>query len=183
MGKRRIEIAEIQDRAKKNVTFCKRRKGLFKKASELSSLCDAKVALIVFSSAGTLYTHGEVGTLIPYQPSSEPGEEEKIENSRGGFWWDKINLDEYDTVEKLEDLKNSLLDVRKALADLKMEKSSSASTATSSSTQVNETEINNDSLEGNNLGLSDDEIEDILGNYYSELASTATTHSELRMEL
>ncbi|KAJ8500694.1 hypothetical protein OPV22_011246 [Ensete ventricosum] len=37
------------------VTFSKRRRGLFKKAAELSVLCDADVALIVFSSTGKLF--------------------------------------------------------------------------------------------------------------------------------
>jgi len=39
------------------VTFCKRRNGLLKKAYELSVLCDAEVALIVFSSRGRLYEY------------------------------------------------------------------------------------------------------------------------------
>jgi hypothetical protein len=37
------------------VRFSKRRSGLFKKAFELSVLCDAQVALVVFSPAGRLY--------------------------------------------------------------------------------------------------------------------------------
>ncbi|KAG8383311.1 hypothetical protein BUALT_Bualt05G0171500 [Buddleja alternifolia] len=37
------------------VTFAKRRNGLLKKAYELSVLCDAEVALIIFSNRGKLY--------------------------------------------------------------------------------------------------------------------------------
>jgi hypothetical protein len=37
------------------VRFSKRRSGLFKKAHELSVLCDAQVALVVFSPAGRLH--------------------------------------------------------------------------------------------------------------------------------
>jgi len=39
------------------VTFSKRRRGLFKKALELSTLCDAEIALIVFSSTGKLFDY------------------------------------------------------------------------------------------------------------------------------
>ncbi|RVW97554.1 MADS-box protein SVP [Vitis vinifera] len=35
----------------------KRRRGLFKKAQELSTLCDAEIALIVFSAAGKLFEY------------------------------------------------------------------------------------------------------------------------------
>ena len=37
------------------VTFAKRRNGLLKKAYELSLLCDAEVALIIFSGRGRLF--------------------------------------------------------------------------------------------------------------------------------
>uniref|UniRef100_A0A453IYL6 MADS-box transcription factor n=1 Tax=Aegilops tauschii subsp. strangulata TaxID=200361 RepID=A0A453IYL6_AEGTS len=37
------------------VTFSKRRRGLFKKAEELSILCDAEVGLAVFSATGKLF--------------------------------------------------------------------------------------------------------------------------------
>lgn len=39
------------------MTFSKRRKGLFKKASELSVLCDAQIALIIFSPQGKLFQY------------------------------------------------------------------------------------------------------------------------------
>ncbi|XP_052155766.1 MADS-box transcription factor 58-like [Oryza glaberrima] len=47
----------IEDTADRQVTFCKRCNGLLKKAYELSMLCDAEVALIVFSSGGRLYEY------------------------------------------------------------------------------------------------------------------------------
>jgi len=55
MGRGKIEIKKIENRVHRQVTFCKRRGGLMKKARELSVLCDADVALIVFSSRGKLY--------------------------------------------------------------------------------------------------------------------------------
>jgi pheromone receptor transcription factor len=50
-GKQRINICYITNEDRRQVTFSKRRKGLFKKASELAQLCAAHVAVIVFSTA------------------------------------------------------------------------------------------------------------------------------------
>uniref|UniRef100_A0A452Y6R4 MADS-box domain-containing protein n=1 Tax=Aegilops tauschii subsp. strangulata TaxID=200361 RepID=A0A452Y6R4_AEGTS len=57
MGRGRIEIKRIENTTNRQVTFCKRRNGLLKKAYELSVLCDAEVALIVFSGRGRLYEY------------------------------------------------------------------------------------------------------------------------------
>nr|ABF57921.1 MADS-box transcription factor TaAGL2 [Triticum aestivum] len=57
MGRGRIEIKRIENTTSRQVTSCKRRNGLLKKAYELSVLCDAEVALIVFSSRGRLYEY------------------------------------------------------------------------------------------------------------------------------
>uniref|UniRef100_A0ACD6AJ02 Uncharacterized protein n=1 Tax=Avena sativa TaxID=4498 RepID=A0ACD6AJ02_AVESA len=51
----KVELRRIEDRTSRQVRFSKRRSGLFKKAFELSVLCDAEVALVVFSPAGRLY--------------------------------------------------------------------------------------------------------------------------------
>lgn len=51
----RVELRRIEDRTSRQVRFSKRRSGLFKKAHELSVLCEAEVALVVFSPAGRLY--------------------------------------------------------------------------------------------------------------------------------
>ncbi|XP_031120444.1 agamous-like MADS-box protein AGL62 [Ipomoea triloba] len=51
-GRQRIEMVKIQKKSSLEVTFSKRRSGLFKKASVLSTLCGADVAIIVFSPAG-----------------------------------------------------------------------------------------------------------------------------------
>jgi SRF-type transcription factor (DNA-binding and dimerisation domain) len=55
MGRGRVELKRIDNKINRQVTFAKRRNGLLKKAYELSVLCDAEVALIVFSSRGKLY--------------------------------------------------------------------------------------------------------------------------------
>lgn len=48
-------MKRIENKINRQVTFAKRRNGLLKKAYELSVLCDAEVALIVFSNRGKLY--------------------------------------------------------------------------------------------------------------------------------
>jgi len=55
MGRGKVELKRIENKINRQVTFAKRRNGLLKKAYELSILCDAEVALIIFSSRGKLY--------------------------------------------------------------------------------------------------------------------------------
>ncbi|KAK3011653.1 hypothetical protein RJ639_011327 [Escallonia herrerae] len=55
MGRGRVELKRIENKINRQVTFSKRRNGLLKKAYELSVLCDAEVALIVFSNRGKLF--------------------------------------------------------------------------------------------------------------------------------
>ncbi|KAM3225897.1 hypothetical protein ACQJBY_058548 [Aegilops geniculata] len=62
MGRGRVELKRIENKINRQVTFSKRRNGLLKKAYELSVLCDAEVALIIFSSRGKLYEFGSAGT-------------------------------------------------------------------------------------------------------------------------
>ncbi|XP_068656114.1 agamous-like MADS-box protein MADS2 [Aristolochia californica] len=55
MGRGKVELKRIENKINRQVTFSKRRNGLLKKAYELSVLCEAEVALIVFSNRGKLY--------------------------------------------------------------------------------------------------------------------------------
>lgn len=57
MTRAKIKIKKIDNITARQVTFSKRRRGLFKKAEELSVLCDADVGLIVFSSTGKLFDY------------------------------------------------------------------------------------------------------------------------------
>ncbi|KAM3264373.1 Agamous-like MADS-box protein AGL6 [Capsicum annuum] len=84
MGRGRVELKRIENKINRQVTFSKRRNGLLKKAYELSVLCDAEVALIIFSGRGKLYEFGNAGitkTLERYQrccinPQDNCGERE-----------------------------------------------------------------------------------------------------------
>ncbi|XP_050385065.1 MADS-box protein SOC1 isoform X2 [Argentina anserina] len=55
MVRGKTQMKRIENATSRQVTFSKRRSGLLKKAFELSILCDAEVALIIFSPRGKLY--------------------------------------------------------------------------------------------------------------------------------
>ncbi|XP_057769825.1 truncated transcription factor CAULIFLOWER A-like isoform X2 [Salvia miltiorrhiza] len=79
MGRGRVELKRIENKISRQVTFSKRRSGLWKKANEISVLCDAHVALIVFSTKGKLFefsSHSSMGRLLKrYEHhSGEPSE-------------------------------------------------------------------------------------------------------------
>ncbi|XWS61080.1 hypothetical protein CRYUN_Cryun07bG0095100 [Craigia yunnanensis] len=52
MVRGKIQMKQIENATSRQVTFSKRRNGLLKKAYELSVLCDAEVAVIIFSQKG-----------------------------------------------------------------------------------------------------------------------------------
>ncbi|KAK8948314.1 MADS-box transcription factor 6 [Platanthera guangdongensis] len=58
MGRGRVELKRIENKINRQVTFSKRRNGIMKKAYELSVLCDAEIALIIFSNRGKLFEFG-----------------------------------------------------------------------------------------------------------------------------
>ncbi|CAL9098940.1 unnamed protein product [Musa acuminata var. zebrina] len=57
-GRRKIEIKKIQNEDARHVCFSKRKAGIFAKASDISTLCGADVALVVYSPAGNPYSFG-----------------------------------------------------------------------------------------------------------------------------
>ncbi|XP_047323111.1 agamous-like MADS-box protein AP1 [Impatiens glandulifera] len=57
MGRGRVQLKRIENKINRQVTFSKRRGGLLKKAHEISVLCDAEVALIIFSHKGKLFEY------------------------------------------------------------------------------------------------------------------------------
>ncbi|CAN6585584.1 unnamed protein product [Malus baccata var. baccata] len=70
MGRGKVELKRIENPTSRQVTFSKRRNGLLKKAFELSILCDAEVALIIFSPSGKAYqfaSHDITRTISTYR--------------------------------------------------------------------------------------------------------------------
>jgi len=61
MGRRKIEIAYLNDDRVRKVTFCKRKGGLFKKADDLAKLCGVEVAVVI---CGESKTHEFASTSV-----------------------------------------------------------------------------------------------------------------------
>lgn len=69
MGRKKIRIERITDERNRQVTFTKRKNGLLKKARELSILCDAEIAVIIFSTTAAQtrlhdYCSADLTTLL-----------------------------------------------------------------------------------------------------------------------
>ncbi|CAN1184723.1 Agamous-like MADS-box protein AGL62 [Linum perenne] len=57
-GRQRVEMVKMMKDSNRQVTFSKRRSGLFKKASELCTLCGVDIAIIVFSPGQKVFSFG-----------------------------------------------------------------------------------------------------------------------------
>ncbi|KAJ2800151.1 hypothetical protein H4R20_004165 [Coemansia guatemalensis] len=62
MGRKKINISEIENSRQRTVTFARRRAGLIKKAHELSILCNLKVALVIFDSKNASHVYSSADT-------------------------------------------------------------------------------------------------------------------------
>ncbi|XP_020419202.1 MADS-box protein JOINTLESS isoform X1 [Prunus persica] len=62
MMRNKIKIKKIDYLPARQVTFSKRRRGLFKKAAELSVLCESEVAVVIFSATGKLFDYSSSST-------------------------------------------------------------------------------------------------------------------------
>ncbi|CAK7325490.1 unnamed protein product [Dovyalis caffra] len=89
MGRQKIKIEKISKKSHLQVTFSKRRAGLFKKASELSTLCGVDIAMIVFSPAQKAFSFGHPNVdsimdrfLTGNPPPSSSGMHQLIETQR-----------------------------------------------------------------------------------------------------
>ncbi|KAJ8540263.1 hypothetical protein K7X08_030182 [Anisodus acutangulus] len=131
---KKIEIKQIIKEASRMVTFSKRRKGLFKKASQLESMTGARVAIVVFSPTGKPYTCGDVnaaiGTHFPRFHGSEIGScgSQYHENGASGSrsfslknglcdWLEKIDVEECGNLSEMLLLKEQLEGNRDKLAE------------------------------------------------------------------
>ncbi|XP_024023771.1 agamous-like MADS-box protein AGL12 [Morus notabilis] len=63
MARGKVQMRRIENPVHRQVTFCKRRAGLLKKAKELSVLCDAEIGVFIFSAHGKLYELATKGTM------------------------------------------------------------------------------------------------------------------------
>ncbi|XP_026458977.1 agamous-like MADS-box protein AGL29 [Papaver somniferum] len=78
-GRRKIKIEKITNKSRLQVTFSKRRKGLFKKETELSVLTGAETALIAFSPAGKPFVCGNPDLILERFLNNINGEASEIQ--------------------------------------------------------------------------------------------------------
>nr|AFX72866.1 MADS-box protein AGL73 [Aquilegia coerulea] len=58
-GRKKIEIKKIENTQALSIAFSRRRKSVFKKASELSTLCGAQTGVVVFSPGDKPFSFGQ----------------------------------------------------------------------------------------------------------------------------
>ncbi|XP_040367989.1 agamous-like MADS-box protein AGL11 isoform X1 [Rosa chinensis] len=115
MGRRKVELKRIESSISRQVTFSKRRTGILKKAFELSVLCDAEVALIVFSPSGKLYqyaSHDINRTIAMYR--SEIG----LPQSSNPACSTRIGTMELRRINETEELRRSIQKLEMRLKNL-----------------------------------------------------------------
>ncbi|CAM0870310.1 unnamed protein product [Alopecurus aequalis] len=103
MVRGKTQMKRIENATSRQVTFSKRRGGLLKKAFELSVLCDAEVALLVFSPRGRLYEFASVGmqkTIERYKTSTK----DNIRSQTAQQDIEKVKADAEGLSKKLEAL-------------------------------------------------------------------------------
>ncbi|TVU10709.1 hypothetical protein EJB05_44263, partial [Eragrostis curvula] len=81
-------MKKIENMTSRQVTFSKRRTGLFKKAKELAVLCDAQVGVLVFSSTGRLYDFSSTSmrSLIERYHHAKEGNQFMSASTESKFW-------------------------------------------------------------------------------------------------
>ncbi|KAE8668362.1 Agamous-like MADS-box protein AGL62 [Hibiscus syriacus] len=74
LGRQKVEMVKMKNNSNLQVTFSKRRSGLFKKASELCTLCGVEIGIIVFSPGNKVFSfgHPEIGNVIDRYANGNP---------------------------------------------------------------------------------------------------------------
>ncbi|CAL4906520.1 unnamed protein product [Urochloa decumbens] len=99
-GRGKVEVRRIENSVSRQVTFSKRRRGLAKKARELAVLCDADVAMLVFSDKGRLHhfaAHASMEQILDRYERyllREGGDvmEDRLEEMQGNMSYDYIKM-------------------------------------------------------------------------------------------
>ncbi|PRQ29405.1 putative transcription factor MADS-type1 family [Rosa chinensis] len=105
MGRRKIEMKKVMDSSSRQVTFSKRRTGLFKKAHEIATLCGAEVAIVVFSPGGKPFSFGNPNVDSVADRFLNQEEEDNTDDRgvrRSGKVVERLNQQLADVVKNLE---------------------------------------------------------------------------------
>ncbi|KAM0843414.1 hypothetical protein ACQ4PT_057718 [Festuca glaucescens] len=81
-------IKRIDDTTSRQVTFSKRKSGLFKKAKELGILCDAQVGVVLFSNTGRLYeySNSRMKSIVERYQEVMEGQQFMSASAEAKFW-------------------------------------------------------------------------------------------------
>ncbi|KAK7409939.1 hypothetical protein VNO78_00355 [Psophocarpus tetragonolobus] len=111
MARGKIQIKRIENTTNRQVTYSKRRNGLFKKANELTVLCDAKVSIIMFSSTGKLHEY--------ISPSTSTKQFfDQYQMTLGVDLWNSHYENMQDNLKKLKDVNRNLRkEIRQRMGD------------------------------------------------------------------
>ncbi|XP_075505831.1 agamous-like MADS-box protein AGL19 isoform X1 [Primulina tabacum] len=114
MVRGKTQMKRIENASSRQVTFSKRRSGLLKKAFELSVLCDAEVALIIFSHSGRLYEFSSSSLMSNTIERYQKNAKSTLANLRitEEVYMQKLKdeaTDSYKKLDQLEDAKRKLL--------------------------------------------------------------------------
>ncbi|KAL7156996.1 hypothetical protein ABFS83_02G047300 [Erythranthe nasuta] len=101
-GRRKIEIKKIESLSSRQVTFSKRRVGLFKKASELCILSGAQVAIIVHSLGKRVFAFGHPTPDSVIDRFLTGGAVENCPAAAAAAWAGDYNRDYADVCKELE---------------------------------------------------------------------------------
>ncbi|KAM3403064.1 hypothetical protein ACQJBY_006682 [Aegilops geniculata] len=107
MVRGKTQMKRIENATSRQVTFSKRRNGLLKKAFELSVLCDAEVALVVFSPRGRLYEFASATSLQKSIDRYKSYTKDTVSNKTVQPDIQQVKADALSLAKKLEALEDS----------------------------------------------------------------------------
>ncbi|KAF6995213.1 hypothetical protein CFC21_011752 [Triticum aestivum] len=107
MVRGKTQMKRIENATSRQVTFSKRRNGLLKKAFELSVLCDAEVALVVFSPRGRLYEFASATSLQKSIDRYKAYTKDTVNNKTVQPDIQQVKADALSLAKKLEALEDS----------------------------------------------------------------------------
>ncbi|XP_055829092.1 MADS-box protein AGL42-like isoform X2 [Solanum dulcamara] len=110
MVRGKVEMKRIENATSRQVTFSKRRNGVMKKAYELSVLCDAQVAIIIFSHKGKLYEF------------SSSSMQKTIDRYREYAKEKQMNSNTFEVVQHMEHLREETANIAKRIEILEISK-------------------------------------------------------------
>ncbi|OMO85977.1 Transcription factor, MADS-box [Corchorus capsularis] len=107
MVRGKIQMKRIENATSRQVTFSKRRNGLLKKAYELSVLCDAEVAVIIFSQRGKVYEFSSSDMQKTIERYHKYIKEVQAAKPRMEQYVEQLKLEAANMVNKIEQLEVS----------------------------------------------------------------------------